>query len=165
MGIVENTKPIKRHEALIHFSRDHHFGLLLTWKIRQGLKKNVATERISNYILFFYENDLKKHFADEEKHLFSQLSPVDALYIQVMKEHEDIYRLIASIEKNPASTTVPSDFADTLEKHIRFEERVLFNHMQNIFTAEKLETILSLHTHHHCNVDDRWNDHFWSESK
>jgi hypothetical protein len=34
MGI----KPIKRNKHLKWLSRDHHFGLLACWKIRQGLK-------------------------------------------------------------------------------------------------------------------------------
>ena len=40
-GIITQTgkkTPIKRHDALKHFSRDHHFGLLLVWKIREGVK-------------------------------------------------------------------------------------------------------------------------------
>ena len=38
------TKPLKRHAGLVELSRDHHHGLLLSWKIRQGLKKEIEPE-------------------------------------------------------------------------------------------------------------------------
>jgi len=40
------SNPIKRNEALKPLSRDHHHGLLLCWKIRQGIKLNIEPERI-----------------------------------------------------------------------------------------------------------------------
>jgi len=41
---MEKTNPIKRNEAIAELSRDHHFALLLVWKIREGLKKAVKPE-------------------------------------------------------------------------------------------------------------------------
>ena len=52
---MKNQAPIKRHQAIVSFSKDHHFGLLLVWKIRQGLKKSIDPVRISNYVLFFFK--------------------------------------------------------------------------------------------------------------
>lgn len=56
---MENHTPQKRHQAIVSFSKDHHFGLLLVWKIRQGLNKAVNPERISNYVTFFLKKTLK----------------------------------------------------------------------------------------------------------
>lgn len=56
---MKNQAPIKRHQAIVSFSKDHHFGLLLIWKIRQGLNKAVNPERISNYVTFFLKKTLK----------------------------------------------------------------------------------------------------------
>ena len=55
-----NTTPIKRHPAIVSFSKDHHFGLLLVWKIRQGLSRQVDPERISNYTGYFFKEDLEQ---------------------------------------------------------------------------------------------------------
>ena len=52
----DSTTPIKRSQALIQFSREHHFGLLLVWKMRQGLKENIEPIRISDYTIFIFEN-------------------------------------------------------------------------------------------------------------
>lgn len=34
---------MKRNENIVLLSRDHHFGLLCAWKIRQGLKKKLKS--------------------------------------------------------------------------------------------------------------------------
>lgn len=125
-----STSPIKRRQALIQFSREHHFGLLLVWKIRQGLKNNIEPGRISNYTIFFFETELTEHFKEEEKDLFVKL-PVDyPLRRKAFEEHEHIYNLVASLQKDPVNTKLLTEFADVLDGHIRFEERTLFNHLQ-----------------------------------
>ena len=48
---------------------------------------------------------------------------------------------------------------EELEQHIRFEERVLFNEIQQVATKEQLEIIQKLHTHGKFN--DNTNDKFW----
>lgn len=40
------SQPIKRHPSLQPLSREHHYGLLLSWKIREGFKREVPPERI-----------------------------------------------------------------------------------------------------------------------
>ena len=67
---MKTSTPLKRHPAIVSFSKDHHFGLLLVWKIRQGLAKAVDAERISKYVLYFFREDLEKHFQEEERLLF-----------------------------------------------------------------------------------------------
>ncbi len=54
----KTSTPIKRHETIVQFSREHHYGLLLVWKIKQGIQKNIDPERISSYVLYFFENDI-----------------------------------------------------------------------------------------------------------
>jgi iron-sulfur cluster repair protein YtfE (RIC family) len=48
---------------------------------------------------------------------------------------------------------------EELEKHIRFEERILFNELQKVATKKQLETILKLHTNE--KFSDNTNDPFW----
>ncbi len=154
-------KPIKRHKAIVQFSREHHFGLLLIWKIRQGLKANIDPKRISDYVLFFFDEDLKTHFAEEERSLFSKLDDDDGLKFQAMKEHTEILHYIAEIRsdnKNPELLTV---FADALDRHIRFEERVLFNHLQSKLSDAALAALALEHPERVEDTDSRWNDHFW----
>ncbi len=156
-----SIRPIKRHEAIVRFSREHHFGLLLTWKIRQGLKKNIDPTRISDYLLFFFEEDLKAHFAEEERSLFAKLDDADALKQQALQEHSEIYNIMDAIRSNKNNPELLSSFAVVLDKHIRFEERVLFNHLQSKLSGSELAALATEHPEKITDIDGKWDDHFW----
>jgi len=156
----ENT-PLKRHQALVSFSKDHHFALLLIWKIKQGLGKAVSAERISNYVLAFFKEDLQQHFTEEEQLLFCKLPEDDALRHQAETEHKIIYQLVTAIQQNPNDIGLLQQFSDTLEKHIRFEERTFFNHLQHKIGTEELENILKLSEKREHDLLAQWNDQFW----
>ena len=161
---MKDHAPIKRHQALVSFSKEHHFGLLLVWKIRQGLANAVSAERISRYVLFFFNEDLKIHFREEEELLFSKLPAIDTLRIQAEEEHKEIYRLIAVITQTANDEKLLRQFADTLDKHIRFEERTLFNHLQTHVAPEELEEI-SKRFSNSVDLDSKWDDVFWLRKK
>lgn len=46
MEEFKNQQPLKRIEQLQYLSHEHHYGLQVCWKIRQGLSKDVSFERI-----------------------------------------------------------------------------------------------------------------------
>jgi len=158
---MKDHAPIKRHQAIISFSKDHHFGLLLVWKIRQGLNKAVNAERISNYVLFFFKEDLEKHFKEEEQLLFNKLPVDDVLRKQAEADHQSIYELVAAIEKKKDDAVLLNQLADELEKHIRFEERELFNHLQNNIKVDDLEEITKRFSNSSKAIDEKWEDVFW----
>src|SRR5690606_32827540 len=96
-------KPLKRHKALQPFSREHHHGLLLSWKIRSGLSKNIELERIKTYADCFFKNQLVPHFELEEKYIFPLLDSDHELIKRALAEHRRLTRLFAdtqNIEKS-----------------------------------------------------------------
>ncbi len=128
-------KPIKRNESLKPLSRDHHHGLLLCWKIRQGIKLNVEPERVKKYLDWFWISYLKPHFEIEEEYVFPILGKDNALVKQALSEHRRLKRLFEN--KDDLSKTI-SLIEEELEKHIRFEERVLFNEIEKVASSEQL---------------------------
>ncbi len=153
--------PIKRKEALLRFSREHHYGLLLIWKIKEGLKKNIAPERISDFILYFYEHDLKKHLLSEETEVFAKMDSKNELVQSALKEHETIVSMVEELRKNKNNKEVIIKFSDELDKHIRFEERTLFNEIQNTLSDKDLIELGQKHQEKPCDVSDNWKDKFW----
>ncbi|MDO8966095.1 MAG: hemerythrin domain-containing protein [Algoriphagus sp.] len=135
---MENKAPLKRHPALHHLSHDHHHGLLLCWKIRQGFKLEIESERIKIYCVWFWENHLETHFEEEEKVIFPVLSAENSMIKQALSEHKRLRKLFSTWE-NPEKTL--GQIEEKLEKHIRFEERVLFPLVQEKATAEQLQAI------------------------
>lgn len=149
-------KPIKRSKELQPLSRDHHNGLLLCWKIRTGIKNGVEITRMKNYIDWFYENHLVQHFAVEEKYIFPVLGNENENIKKALHEHRRLRRLF---EKKEDIKKTLNLIEEELESHIRFEERILFNEIQEVATEEELRNIETYHSNAiHC---EDWKDEFW----
>ena len=135
---MAKTTPLKRHPALHHLSHDHHHGLLLCWKIRQGFKLDVEPDRIKTYCEWFWENHLQAHFEEEEKLIFPVLPEDDPMIKQALSEHKRLRKLFSTWENTEKNL---GQIEEELEKHIRFEERVLFPVIQEKATSAQLEII------------------------
>ena len=160
---MKDIKPIKRHPAIVELSRDHHTGLLLVWKIREGIRKSIEPERIKNYILHSFDQELEPHFKEEEEFLFNKIDKENKLRLEAETDHATLRQMTGNLKKE----TLPSyelfqKFADRLEQHIRFEERLLFNFIQDNFSETALAGIassLSGKTQQQNNMP--WTDPFW----
>lgn len=154
---VETHKPIKRAESLKPLSRDHHHGLLFSWKINTGIKNNVEVSRIKTYADWFYKKYLIPHFEVEEKYVFPILGNENDLIKQVIAEHRRLQRLFESTAAEFQKNSML--IADELTNHIRFEERVLFAEIQKIATAKQLLSIEANHSDE--KFIDNLSDPFW----
>jgi iron-sulfur cluster repair protein YtfE (RIC family) len=150
------TETIKRSKALLPFSRDHHYGLLLCWKIREGFKRNIAPKRIKSYVDWFWETYLEKHFEEEEKSLFPILGNENERIKKAVRQHRRLKRLFKETAEIQKSISL---IEEELESHIRFEERILFNEIQNIVTFKQLETLYISHSQE--SFCDNQSDPFW----
>ncbi|MFB9052788.1 hemerythrin domain-containing protein [Formosa undariae] len=153
---MTTKKPLKRHKSLQPLSRDHHHGLLLSWKIRTGFKKEIEIERIKVYADWFYISHLVPHFEMEEAHVFSILPEDHPLRKQAINEHKEIKELVSKTTDLEYNLNT---LADVLEGHIRFEERVLFPEIQSIATPEEMEHIDDIH--YEQNLKENTTDQFW----
>ncbi|AWV98811.1 hemerythrin domain-containing protein [Arcticibacterium luteifluviistationis] len=155
---MENNKPIKRVKSLQFLSREHHHSLLLCWKIRRGFQKPVEPRRIKTYVDWFFENHISPHFELEEKYIYPILGKENRYVKKGIAEHrrlkrlfqgkDDIYKALNHIEEE-------------LEKHIRFEERVLFQEIQKVATPKQMEAIEQMHEEE--KFEDNLSDIFWTK--
>lgn len=159
----EVRTPIKRSKALVALSREHHEGLLLSWKIREGCRKDIAVQRISDYTVHFYNNFLAPHFVQEENILFSVLPANDSLIMEAISQHEALRKLINILkEESQQDTRYLLAFADELDKHIRFEERELFGYIESKLSAEQLLALTDrLNKIEDKHTAPEWTDNFW----
>ncbi|WP_194768337.1 hemerythrin domain-containing protein [Tamlana sp. I1] len=153
---MNTPKGIKRVKALQPLSREHHHGLLLSWKIKTGLAKNVSPKRINAYANWFYNTHLCPHFKIEENHVFPILGNSNELVKKALDQHTELRALFS---KNEASKSTLQHIEKALIKHIRFEERELFNDIQKVATQEQLDFIESVHQTH--DFKDNISDEFW----
>ena len=164
--MTKSTTPIKRSPALVQFSKDHHFALLLIWKVRQGLRFGIESQRINNYIIFFFQNYLEEHFKEEEDLLFVHLDYNNASRTVAEQDHKAVREIMEKIKSDPKNKTISAEFINRLEKHIRFEERELFNELQNALNESDLNIIAEkMDTLHPALKEDNWKDTFWVKNK
>lgn len=158
---MSDTKPQRRNSYIAEFSRDHHFGLLLVRKIRQGLEANIQADRIAAYIVYMFSEDLSQHFKEEEELLFVLLPESDELRKRAEDEHEEIYGLLDNFIFQSSNVSTLTTFADILDRHIRFEERELFNRIQeNVDESELIKASEKMVKRSHT-YDENWKDNFW----
>ncbi len=130
--------PAKRHPSLIPLSHDHHHGLVLAFRLREGLPHNrkpadSPREQAEDAVRFFHDN-LVAHFRAEEEALFPAIRAcvpyAAAMLATLTAEHGEMHAQIenliqASPDEVPLRTKLKA-FGDLLERHIRHEERELF---------------------------------------
>lgn len=153
---ISTPKPLKRAEFLIPLSREHHHGLLLCWKIKTGFSKGIAASRIKAYADWFFNYALVPHFEMEEKHIFPILGNENNLVKQAIEEHRRLTALFADTTQTETSL---QQIQVELANHIRFEERVLFNEIQDAATPEKLAYVNQLLANE--KFIDNTTDAFW----
>ena len=160
---MPDNPPIKRSKELAPLSREHHEGLLFVWKLKQGIQKGIEPARIAGFAQWFWSEHLQAHFKKEEEVLSPILGKSMKLREQLFDEHAAIKKILEEAIQHPSHIMLES-LANTVNDHIRFEERVLFKHIEVTVTAEELHAIgLQL-------ADDKksaavWEDEFWVRAK
>ncbi len=140
---------MERHKALHSLSHDHHHGLILAQLIKKGSPqyKNLpdTTEGKKDYSIRFYNDELIKHFEDEEKILFPVVNGkddgIDNLIKEIITEHKKIKQLIKRLESDEDVENTLDELGSILESHIRKEERDLFMRIQAILTEDELTSV------------------------
>ena len=155
------TKPLNRNKNIVNLSKDHHSGLLFCWKIRQGLKHEVATERMIKYAQYFWSNHLAIHFREEETILFSALK--DELVQKAIDDHKQIKHQLVELYKISGDDAKKGlhRLADLIDNHIRYEERELFPHFEKMLSEEQLDTIGKRLDEQPSLLTDDFEDAFW----
>ncbi|ADY50704.1 hypothetical protein Pedsa_0118 [Pseudopedobacter saltans DSM 12145] len=151
--------PIKRSEFLVQLSRDHHLTLLFCWKIKEGLKKDIPLI-LKDYVLFFWNEHMQKHFNQEEELLFARSS--SSLCELVTQQHLQINGIISQIKDsdNPQKTIFQT-LIDRVNQHIRLEEREVFPFLEKTLSKEELEKIGETLKNEKDDFADDYHVEFW----
>lgn len=153
---------MKRNQNLIELSKDHHHGLLLGWKIKQGFKYEVAADEVRKYILHFAEEALFPHFDEEEQQVLVHLSADNEYHKRTLAEHLEIKDLLQVIRlQDVVDQALLLVFANKLEAHIRFEERELFPYLEATLSGEQLDEIGELISSVHQSYVENYPHEFW----
>lgn len=138
--------PIKRHNALAPLSRDHHRGLILSQLIKKDAPDYKDLPKTTfdkvKYTINFYKSELVKHFKNEEDILYpavkNKSNEIDELFEDIISEHNKIKQLVVQLESGEKNSDILNELGVLLELHIRKEERLLFEKIQNLLSDEEL---------------------------
>lgn len=154
---------MKRNENLKTLSWEHHDGLVVCFRLQQGLKSNINYKEMAEYVLHTWNNVLKHHFWQEEQILSQKKNNTkksSECITQMQDDHKKIRELITKIDNN-SETKLIGEFAELLNNHIRFEERELFPLLENESSTNDLKEIGKFLKQHHNNSCEVWPNHFW----
>lgn len=131
-----------RHETLVPLSHEHKRLLFVC----RYLKKDAApyegfpleTQAKLAYIVKVFQEVMVPHIQKEE-YLFEACKGKDAeldkLIGELMIEHQQISRMYSALTENTDLETAMDQLARNLETHIRKEERVFFEELQQKHAA------------------------------
>jgi hypothetical protein len=155
--------PQKRDKSLVPLSREHHFGLLFCWKIRQGLKNGTDLELMRAYVRYFWETILKEHCEEEEWILKRVLRSDDTVRARLAEEHQLLHTIVDLINTgSPMNKELFKVLERDLNDHIRWEERELFPYVQRMANPDELELTGKLLSHKHDPRLDTFTPEFWT---
>jgi len=102
---------------------------------------------------------LQEHFNEEEQILAPHLPPGNELLQQMLDEHQEIEAMI-HINENIPDESLLAKLAQSIDDHIRFEERQLFPYAEKVIPEKELSSIYEqlLKEAAQCK---NWDNEFW----
>lgn len=132
---------MKRHPSLQPLSDDHHRALVLARRLRRestGMDAG-ALARLAREVRQEFGAEIEPHFRVEERWLLPALEGrgEDRLAAQTLEDHA---RLRALVHGRWSEITA-QELGTLLEKHVRFEERVLFPEAEAVLSEAELASV------------------------
>jgi len=135
---------MKRHQSLALLSTDHHHGLNIAKLLISRERINtLGTDKAFHKLADFFNNELIKHFSEEEDFLVPVLRD-NVLIKRMCTEHIKLREIFASLNSADDIENTLISFGKFLESHIRFEERELFPMIQSTLPEKTLIEIGNL---------------------
>lgn len=125
---------MKRHQALIPLTHDHHHALAQVRQLRTSAAA-LPEQRLrkANEFIAFFEADTLAHFREEEEVVFPLVvgereaeAPLTRLMMDHLRIHSLVRVLTDELRSGSPTTETMTGIAEILEAHIRFEEKTFF---------------------------------------
>ena len=140
---------MKRNTSLDTLLRDHRSALITARLIKKNSPENPnlpnTIEGKRDYVIRFYQDELIRHFLNEEKILFpavkGRAGEIDNIISELTDDHRKIENLIDMLLSGKNADNLLNILGVTLEVHIIKEEKILFKIIQVILSDEELNNI------------------------
>ncbi len=131
-----------RDKNLIPLSRQHQHALALCVRIERALP--VQPSALASWLMEterLFRAEITFHFAAEEQILFpaaQKFTELVPLVEELMRDHADLRDMFARAADQTLPAEGLAEFGRRLSSHIRKEERLLFERLQQLIGGEEL---------------------------
>ena len=141
--------PLKRSAALIGLSQDHRSTLMTAQMLKKGAPMfKGMPESITGKMQYLHQHfvmQMMDHFEKEEAILFPFISgrtaELDEMVEELKNEHIEITHHINALPAVADPESAMDKIGHLIERHIRKEERRLFELVQEHFSSKELEEL------------------------
>jgi hemerythrin-like domain-containing protein len=139
---------VKRSRELRPLSREHHQALLVAFQLKKALAGHAeaagAPRDLDGLVALarrFEESVFSVHITAEEELLGRHLGAEDARRLR--DEHRELRKLLADAQagRKDGRRAPLAAFADLLERHVRWEERELFDRCETAIGPDDLAVV------------------------
>ncbi len=131
--------------------------------VRKGLSRQAPLATVIDFFRQSWAQDILPHMVAEEATIVPllQSSPSGKPFADtILRDHELLRNSVAHLQMEGNHERLLSNLADLLEKHIRYEERIVFQEMQSFIPANKLAQ-LHIEENQTEPVCNSYPVHFW----
>ncbi|HXE90399.1 MAG TPA: hemerythrin domain-containing protein [Terriglobales bacterium] len=134
-----------RDRNLVPLSRQHQHALAMCVLIRRALSSGKASmEKWRGELREAFASEIGVHFVAEEEVLFPEARNFPALaplVEELLRDHAALRDSFQRAERGTLDAKELERFVALLDQHIRKEERQLFEQMQKLVPADRLEEL------------------------
>ena len=129
---------MKRLQALIPLSHDHHHALVEARRLRRVADGDDDPSDAATAFVRFFRTSSVPHFREEEEALFPLVVDVEearGLLVQALLDHQRLHALVGVLEAGGEVRATMRELGERLEAHVRLEERQLFPLIERVAAA------------------------------
>ena len=136
---------MKRSEALIPLSHDHHHALFVAKLLRDAKTEDKEPDEAAAAFRAFWIEEGREHFRIEEEILLPSSGlggpSSDPDVARMLDDHLEIRRMAESVLTGDADPSSLFTLGERLTAHVRFEERDLFPRIERELEPARLEEL------------------------
>ncbi|HEY0678266.1 MAG TPA: hemerythrin domain-containing protein [Chitinophagaceae bacterium] len=155
---------MKRDVSLQPLSWQHHDTLMACLMIEKGVRKKTDLKVLQDFTRQLWDRDINAHFLLEENHLVPYLRQKqfpEYIIQSLLRDHELLRVLSQRVLNGGASYEGFLAFSKLLEKHVRFEERLVFEKVQELIPENELRIVGSHFPSQPANTCKSYPVKFW----
>jgi len=131
---------MKRHPSLVVLSDDHHRALVLARRLKRSTAVAEDLASLESEVRRAFEAELEPHFLVEERWLVPPLERAGAAQL-AGRLRDDHARVRQLVQRSPWTWEVVAELGALLERHVRFEERILFPEAESLLSDAELDAV------------------------